>query len=39
VRYLTTRYGTLVPVPDDVLQPVMRRLADLRNILETHQYA
>lgn len=39
VRYLATRYGVQVPVPADVLQPVMRRLADLRNILEAHQYA
>lgn len=39
VRYLTTRYGSHVPVPTEVLQPIMRRLADLRNILEKYQHA
>lgn len=39
VRYLTTRYGSHAPVPAEVLQPIMRRLTDLRNILEMYQYA
>lgn len=34
VRYLTARYGAAVPVPEEVLQPVRRRLRDLRAILE-----
>jgi GAF domain-containing protein len=33
VRYLTARYGPAVPVPEEVLQPVRRRLRDLRAIL------
>lgn len=33
VRYLTARYGPAVPVPEEVLQPVRRRLHDLRAIL------
>ena len=33
VRYLTARYGPAVPVPEEVLQPVRRRLYDLRAIL------
>lgn len=34
VRYLLTRYGTLIPVPDEVLHLVLRRLADLRILLQ-----
>jgi GAF domain-containing protein len=33
VRYLLARYGTVIPVPDQVLHPVSRRLEDLRVIL------
>lgn len=33
VRYLAARYGTSVPVPEEVLQPVQRRLHDLRAVL------
>ena len=33
VRYLLTRYGTLIPVPEEVLHLVWRRLADLRALL------
>jgi len=33
VRYLLTRYGALIPVPDEVLHLVLRRLADLRALL------
>lgn len=36
VRYLAARYGTSTPVPDEILQPVMRRLRDLRAILEEY---
>ena len=39
MRYLTTRYGIHVPVSEDILQPVVRRLNDLRNILENYQYS
>lgn len=35
VRYLLTRYGTLSPVPDEILHLVLRRLADLRALLQT----
>lgn len=33
VRYLLTRYGMLIPVPEEVLHLVWRRLADLRALL------
>ena len=33
VRYLFTRHGTQVPVPNDVLAQVERRLQDLREVL------
>jgi GAF domain-containing protein len=33
VRYLLTRYGLLVPVPEEVLHLVLRRLADMRALL------
>lgn len=33
VRYLFARYGTGVPVPEEILHPVQRRLHDLRAIL------
>ena len=33
VRYLATRYGTSTPVPEEILQPVQRRLYDLHAIL------
>ncbi|MGI4737132.1 MAG: GAF domain-containing protein [Janthinobacterium lividum] len=33
VRYLFARYGTGVPVPEEILYPVQRRLHDLRAIL------
>lgn len=35
VRYLLTRYGALIPVPEDVLHLVLRRLADLRGLLQS----
>ena len=34
VRYLLMRYGTLIPVPEEVLHLVLRRLADLRVLLQ-----
>ncbi|MBJ6142206.1 GAF domain-containing protein [Hymenobacter sp. BT559] len=34
VRYLTTRYGNTIPVAEEVLHLVLRRLADLRVILQ-----
>lgn len=36
MRYLTARYGPAVPVPEEVLQPVRRRLHDLRVILQEY---
>lgn len=36
VRYLSARYGTAVPVPEEILQPVTRRLHDLRTILQEY---
>jgi transcriptional regulator with GAF, ATPase, and Fis domain len=36
VRYLSARYGTSVPVPEEILQPVTRRLHDLRAILQEY---
>ncbi len=36
VRYLSARYGTAVPVPEEILQPVARRLHDLRTILQEY---
>ena len=36
VRYLAARYGTAVPVPEEILTPVRRRLHDLRAILQEH---
>lgn len=36
VRYLAARYGTATPVPEEILQPVMRRLHDLRAILQEY---
>jgi transcriptional regulator with GAF, ATPase, and Fis domain len=36
VRYLSARYGTATPVPEEILQPVMRRLHDLRAILQEY---
>jgi len=35
VRYLLIRYGTLVPVHEEVLHLVLRRLADLRILLQS----
>jgi hypothetical protein len=37
VRYLLTRYGALIPVPEDVLHLVVRRLADLRVLLQDNE--
>jgi GAF domain-containing protein len=37
VRYLLTRYGTLIPVPEEVLHLVLRRLADLRALLQSKE--
>jgi transcriptional regulator with GAF, ATPase, and Fis domain len=37
-RYLTARYGPAVPVPDEVLRPVRRRLHDLRVVLQDYEY-
>jgi GAF domain-containing protein len=37
VRYLLTRYGALVPVPEEVLHLVLRRLADLRALLQSKE--
>jgi transcriptional regulator with GAF, ATPase, and Fis domain len=34
VRYLLTRYGATIPVPEEVLHLVLRRLADLRVLLQ-----
>jgi GAF domain-containing protein len=34
VRYLLTRYGKIAPVPEEVLHLVLRRLADLRVVLQ-----
>jgi GAF domain-containing protein len=34
VRYLLTRYGTITPVPEEVLHLVSRRLADLHIVLQ-----
>jgi hypothetical protein len=34
VRYLLTRYGTINPVPEEVLHLVLRRLTDLRGVLQ-----
>lgn len=39
VRYLTARHGIHVPVPDDILRPVMRRLNDLHDILQDYRHA
>lgn len=36
VRYLSARYGTSTPVPEEILHPVMRRLHDLRAILQEY---
>jgi transcriptional regulator with GAF, ATPase, and Fis domain len=36
VRYLSARYGTATPVPEEILQPVMRRLRDLRAVLQEY---
>jgi transcriptional regulator with GAF, ATPase, and Fis domain len=36
VRYLSARYGTSTPVPEEILQPVTRRLHDLRAILQEY---
>ncbi|RZJ93291.1 MAG: GAF domain-containing protein [Hymenobacter sp.] len=36
VRYLAARYGTSVPVPQEILQPVWRRLQDLHVILQEY---
>ncbi|MFD1874579.1 GAF domain-containing protein [Hymenobacter bucti] len=36
VRYLSARYGSSTPVPEEILQPVMRRLRDLRTILQDY---
>ena len=33
-RYLAARYGSSVPVPEEILQPVRRRLHDLHTILQ-----
>lgn len=34
VRYLLTRYGLVVPVPEEVLHLIVRRLHDLRRLLQ-----
>ncbi len=34
VRYLTARYGPAVPVPEEVIRPMRRRLHDLRAIMQ-----
>lgn len=36
VRYLLTRYGARVPVSEDVLEVVVRRLQDLQDTLREH---
>ncbi|RZJ94560.1 MAG: GAF domain-containing protein [Hymenobacter sp.] len=38
VRYLATRYGTPTPVPEEILNPVKRRLHDLSTILQEYDY-
>jgi transcriptional regulator with GAF, ATPase, and Fis domain len=37
VRYLLTRYGKTIPVPEEVLHLVLRRLADLRVVLQPRE--
>jgi GAF domain-containing protein len=37
VRYLIARFSTQIPVPDAVLDPVARRLNDLRYVLAEYQ--
>ncbi|MGI4885131.1 MAG: GAF domain-containing protein [Janthinobacterium lividum] len=37
VRYLITRYSAQIPVPEAVLDPVARRLNDLRHVLAEYQ--
>lgn len=37
VRYLLMRYGTLVPVPEEVLHLVLRRLADVHILLQNKE--
>ncbi|TPG72019.1 GAF domain-containing protein [Hymenobacter nivis] len=37
VRYLLARYSAQIPVPDAVLEPVARRLNDLRRVLAEYQ--
>ncbi|TVT43743.1 GAF domain-containing protein [Hymenobacter setariae] len=37
VRYLSARYGTSTPVPEEIVLPVARRLHDLRAILQEHE--
>ena len=36
VRYLGARYGASIPVPEEILDPVWRRLHDLRAIVEEY---
>jgi GAF domain-containing protein len=36
VRYLSARYGTSTPVPEEILLPVTRRLHDLRAVLQEY---
>jgi GAF domain-containing protein len=37
VRYLLMRYGTLIPVPEEVLHLVLRRLTDLHVLLQNKE--
>lgn len=37
IRYLSARYGTLTPVPEEIIQPVTRRLRDLHAILQHYE--
>ena len=37
VRYLATRHGSPIPIPDDILMLISRRLNDLREVLDQYE--
>lgn len=37
VRYLATRHGSPVPIPDDIIMLIGRRLNDLREVLDQYE--
>ncbi|WP_375433675.1 GAF domain-containing protein [uncultured Hymenobacter sp.] len=37
VRYLATRHGSPIPIPDDILTLISRRLDDLREVLDQYE--